>query len=124
MAVSQTILVNQETLSFTGDKFKGDGFYGYADGLHTLSFHFSGFLGRVFIDATLVENPTEADWFPIDLTINTKYLQFSTATTDTVGATVSGNFVYLRARVDRSHLSAASYVKATHGSVDKIILLI
>ena len=57
MAVSQTILVNQETLSFTGDKFKGDGFYGYADGLHTLSFHFSGFLGRVFVaKATVLQN--------------------------------------------------------------------
>ena len=48
----------------------------------------------------------------------------STATTDTVGVTVNGNFVYLRARVDRSHLVATVYNKAQHGSVDKVILLI
>lgn len=124
MAVSQIILTNKEELSFTGEKFKGDGFYGYADGLHTLSFHFSNFVGRLFVDATLQENPEAGDWFPIDLTINTKYIEASTASTDTVGVTVTGNFVYLRARVDRSHLTSTTYDKAQHGSLDKVILLI
>ena len=33
MAVSQIILTNQDELSpMTGEKFKGDGYYGYADG--------------------------------------------------------------------------------------------
>lgn len=124
MAVSQVILTNKEELNFTGESFKGDGFYGYADGLHTISFHMTGFVGRIFCDATLSENPAEGDWFPIDLTINTKYIEASTATTDTVGVTVNGNFVYLRARVDRSHLTSTTYDKAQHGSLDKVILLI
>ena len=124
MPVSQVILTNKEELNFTGEQFKGDGFYGYADGLHTISFHMFGFVGRIFCDATLSENPADSDWFPIDLTINTKYIEASTATTDTVGVTVHGNFVYLRARVDRSHLTATVYNKAQHGSVDKVILLI
>lgn len=124
MAVSQVILTNKQELNFTGEKFKGDGFYGYADGLHTISFHMSGFVGRIYVDATLEETPGSGDWFPIDLTINTKYIEASSATTDTVGVTVHGNFVYLRARVDRSHLAAGTYNKTNHGSVDKVILLI
>ena len=39
------ILTNKEELSFTGEKFKGDGFYGYADGLHTISS--PAFVGRL-----------------------------------------------------------------------------
>lgn len=124
MAVSQVILTNKEQLSFTGEAYKGDGFYGYADGLHTLSFHFSNFVGRIYIDATLEENPGANDWFPIDLTINTKYIESATATTDTIGVTIHGNFVYLRARIDRSYLTATQYVKSQHGSLDKVILLI
>ena len=54
----------------------------------------------------LQEKSWADDWFPIDLTINTKYIEASTATTDTVGVTVTGNFVYLRARVDRPHLTS------------------
>ena len=121
---SQVMLTNKEELNFTGERWKGDGFYGYADGLHTISFHFSAFVGRIYIDATLEENPAESDWFPIDLTINTKYIEASSATTDTRGVTIEGNFVYLRARVDRSHLTDTTYVKSTHGSLDKVILLI
>ena len=72
MAVSQIILTNKEELSFTGEKFKGDGFYGYADGLHTISFHFSGFVGRLFVDAHQ-ENRAEIGF--ADPTINTKYIE-------------------------------------------------
>ena len=116
MAVSHVILTNKEELNFTGESFKGDGFYGYADGLHTNSSPHDWICWQNFCDATLSENPAEGDWFPIDLTINTKYIEASTATTDTVGVTVNGNFVYLRARVDRSHLTATVYNKAQHGS--------
>lgn len=123
MAVSQIILTNQDALSYTGEKFKGDGYYGYADGLHTVSFHVSQFLGRLHLEATLMEEPTEDDWFAIDLSPTVSYLEYSSATSDTQGVTFTGNFVWLRGRVDRSHLTATSYDPTVHGRMDKIVLL-
>lgn len=120
---SQIILTNQNTLSFVGEPYKGDGYYGFSDGLHTVSFHTSSFIGRIFLEATLLENPTTNDWFPISLTPTTKYLEYASQTTDTQGVSFTGNFVWLRASVDRSHLTASSYSASLHGRLEKVVLL-
>jgi len=124
MANSIIILTNQEELTYTGEKHKGDGYYGYSDGLHTVSFHVSNFIGRIYLQATLVEVPTEDDWFDIELTLTTPYIEFSTQTTKTEGASFTGNFVWVRGKVDRAHLVASNYVSATHGRLEKIVLVI
>ena len=72
---------------------------------------------------TIVEQPTESDWFPIDLDSITPYLQF-TAQTTTKGTSFEGNFVYLRVKVDRSYLGAGSYDSALHGALNKVVVLI
>ena len=102
---------------------KGDGYYGFADGLHTMSFHVVNFTGRIHLEATIVEQPTATDWFPIDLDTITSYLQFTNETT-TKGTSFEGNFVYLRVKIDRTHLGAATYDAATHGVLDKVVILI
>jgi hypothetical protein len=107
----------------TNNAVKGDGYYGFADGLHTMSFHVSNFTGRIHLEATIVEQPTENDWFPIDLDNLAPYLQY-TAETTTKGSTFEGNFVYLRVKVDRAYLGAGSYDKALHGVIDKVVVLI
>ena len=94
MAVSQIILTNQAALSYTGEQFKGDGYYGYADGLHTVSFHVTNFVGRIRLEATIIEDPTAGDWFAIDLSPTVSYLEYSAASTDTQGVTFNGNFVW------------------------------
>lgn len=124
MANSIIILTNQEKLTYTGAKHKGDGYYGYSDGLHTVSFHVSNFIGRIYLQATLVEVPTEADWFDIELTLTTPYIEFATQITKTEGASFTGNFVWVRGKVDRDHLVASDYVAATHGRLEKIVLVI
>ena len=73
MATANIILTNKLEMSYTGDKARGDGFYGYADGLHTISFHVNNFTGRIYLEATLMENPTELDWFEIALNITNNY---------------------------------------------------
>ena len=65
MANTQIVLTNKAELTYTSEKVKGDGYYGYADGLHTMSFHFKNFKGRIFCQATLVDDPAETDWFNI-----------------------------------------------------------
>ena len=123
MASSNIVLTNKNELTYTSDAVKGDGYYGFADGLHTMSFHVSNFTGRIHLQATIVEQPTENDWFPIDLDNLTPYLQF-TAETVTKGSSFEGNFVYLRVIVDREYLGAGSYDAALHGVIDKVVVLI
>jgi len=123
MANANIILTNQLEMTYTGAKARGDGFYGFADGLHTISFHVNNFTGRIHLDATLVENPTESDWFPISLEINTPYIQFD-ASSVTKGVSFVGNFVYVRARVDRAYQANQVYTTAAHGTLDKAVLLI
>ena len=67
MASSVIIMTNRNELTYTSDAVKGDGYYGFADGLHTISFHVVNFTGRIHLEATIVENPEAIDWFPIDL---------------------------------------------------------
>ena len=124
MANSNIILTNQNALSYTGDAAKGDGYYGYNDGLHTASFHVSNFIGRLWLEASLAEQPTANDWFPIQLTSTTLYQEYTTQTTDTIGVTFTGNFVWIRAKVDRSYLTAPSYNVTQHGRLEKVVLVI
>ena len=123
MATANIILTNKLEMSYTGDKARGDGFYGYADGLHTISFHVNNFTGRIYLEATLMENPTELDWFEIALNITNNYLQFSTDST-CAGVSFVGNFVYVRVRVDRSYQVNQVYTHGTHGTLDKATLMI
>lgn len=123
MSGSIIVLTNKNELDYTSEMVKGDGYYGFADGLHTMSFHVVNFTGRIHLEATIVENPSANDWFPIELDTITPYLQF-TAETATKGTSFEGNFVYLRAKVDRTYLGANAYDPALHGVVDKVVILI
>ena len=51
--------------SFTSDSTKGDGYFGYTDGLHTISLTTNGFVGTITVEGTLVDNPTSSDWFTL-----------------------------------------------------------
>jgi hypothetical protein len=123
MATSTVLLTNTAEMSYTGVEARGDGFYGYGDGLHTVSFHVNDFTGRIWLQATLTENPTEADWFNIALTVSKDYLQYD-ASSLTQGITFTGNFVYVRAYIDRTYLVDQNYVVSTHGVINKIVLMI
>ena len=50
----------------TGEKYKGDGFYNYSDGLHTIAHFLSGFEGKLEVQGALTTDPVEADWVTID----------------------------------------------------------
>jgi hypothetical protein len=78
--------------TITGEKFKGDGYYGRADGIHTVQYNVSGLTGTISIQGTLATEPTESDWFSVDT---------YTASQETASkfANFTGNFVWLRAKV-------------------------
>ena len=123
MAGSITVLTNQTELNYTSEPVKGDGYYGFADGLHTMSFHVVNFTGRIHLEATIVEQPAATDWFQINLDTITSYLQF-TNETHPKGTRFEGNFVYLRVKIDRTYLGAATYDAGVHGVLDKVVILI
>lgn len=76
----------------TGSKFKGDGYYGRTDGLHSVQYTYSGLTGTITIQGTLAVDPVDADWFDV---------HSYTAEDETSSAIVNfiGNYVWLRASV-------------------------
>lgn len=115
---SENILSNQvhpgdstpETV--TGEKYKGDGYYGRSDGLHTVQYNVDGFIGTIVMQATLATDPSSTDWFTIPGTGHT-----ANATTD---ATSSGSFIY---NFTGNYVWVRVYVSSwTDGTVQSIVL--
>jgi len=82
--------------TWSSNQFKGNGYYGYTDGLHTVSYKLTNFIGIIKFQATLLQNPTDNDW--VDIT--------STAVGDGVNGftgnyffNFTGNFVWCRAHI-------------------------
>jgi hypothetical protein len=91
-------------LEVTGNKLAGDGYYGHSDGLHTVAWNLNNFKGRIKIQATLAIDPAESDWCDIDLdSQGNGYVEFTTATSGTKNYNFTGNWVWVRAQVIRSH---------------------
>ena len=115
MSIQSYLLLGDTSgqLNAVGPAVKGDGFYGFSDGLHTISVKLDNFTGRVFIEATLELHPTDDDWFPVMLSSNHPYVEYPikpTMPTGTHGDTgmdafvIMGNFVFVRARIDRDYV--------------------
>jgi hypothetical protein len=119
MANSETILSAQShpgdstPEAVTGEKFKGDGYYGRSDGFHTVQYTLTGFIGRISIQGTLAVDPTEADWFTVELGTgamsidttgllteqNITYVEYSQSTTNTKVYNFTGNYVWIRVKI-------------------------
>jgi len=78
----------------TGDKYKGDGYYGRSDGLHTVQYTYEGFLGTITIQATLATDPGSDDWFEVH--------SYTTGNNETASKITSftGNYVWIRAVIE------------------------
>lgn len=94
------LLIDNGELDQTGAAVRGDGYYRLADGFHTVAYYLRNFRGRIFLEAALSDEPTESDWFQLDLDTS----EFESATTGIQAFNVTGNYVYLRARIERSYL--------------------
>ena len=54
--MGQTVQILASTgtnFNLTSDKVRGDSFYGFTDGLHTIAFYLSAFIGKVYLEGTL-----------------------------------------------------------------------
>ena len=79
-----------------GEKFKGDGYYGRSDGLHTVQINVDGVSGTIKMQGTLAVDPVEADYFDI---ANAEYNSGTDGSTGSFMYNFTGNFVWIRAHV-------------------------
>jgi len=89
---AQTHPGDSTTEAVTGDKFKGDGYYGRSDGLHTVQYTYTGLTGTIVIEATLAIEPGDSDWF---------YVHSYVAAQETSSKiqSITGNYVWIRAKL-------------------------
>ena len=133
MSNSQSILtINQHpgdstTETITGDKFKGDGYYGRSDGLHTIQVNLAGFLGDVQLQGTLAVDPTADDWFTVRLgsgqTIDTtgkifnaitSKLEYTDNETSSKAYNLTGNYVWIRIYVSNWTDGTVNSIQLNH----------
>jgi len=116
------------TSTHTGDKFKGDGYYGRSDGFHTVQANITGFIGKLEIQGTLATDPGADDWFPVELdsgapAVDTTgkiisqsitSVSYTTATTNTKTYNFTGNYVYVRAVISNWTAGTVNSIKLNH----------
>lgn len=78
-----------------GAKVKGDGFFNYSDGLHTVAHYLLALDGTIEVQGALTDDPVESDWITLDTRTGTT----GTPLTENATYNFTGNFVWIRARV-------------------------
>lgn len=138
---SVTLLESTTTeINATGTKQKGAGFSNTIGCNHTVSISVVNFIGRVYIEGSLASDPAETDWFPIKLIGMLDYIQFprdpnaptgaNRGDTSVIACSFSGNYIWLRARINRDYLipfpqdttyvGAVRYILLNFGSVGSV----
>ena len=107
---SQTHVGDSSVQSLTGDPFKGDGYYGRSDGLHTVQYSIIGFIGSISMQATLAVEPAESDWF----TVPNTNLSSATVSTGSSLYNFTGNYVWVRAIVSNWTDGSITSIKLNH----------
>ena len=110
MSSNSTIIMSQQThpsdstiQTVTGDKYKGDGYYGRSDGIHTVQYSYTDLQGTITIQGTLATTPTESDWFDV-------HTYTETSATGSKVANFTGNYVWIRAKLVYTAGSVTSIV--------------
>jgi len=110
---------------------KGDSYYGYTDGFHTIQVTYNQYVGRLRLQATLSLEPGVDDWFDIvpSDTLGTSFneggfVQFN-ANDPAQGSeaySFSGNFTFIRVYMDREHVGDGATYDPSYGQISRVIL--
>lgn len=84
-------------------------YYGGNGSIQTLFYNLDSFVGVITVQATLNDIPEQAQWFDIS-----ERGDGSTADTGYTSSTVTGNFSWLRARVERFDSGTITAVTAVY----------
>jgi hypothetical protein len=134
MSNSETILSAQThpgdstTETVTGEKYRGDGYYGRSDGFHTVQVSITGFIGQIEMQGTLAIDPAEADWFTVELGTGTMSvdttgalaeqnitsIEYTANTTNVKSYNFTGNYVWVRAKISNWTDGTVNSIKLNH----------
>ena len=117
-----------DSVVFVSDPVRVDQWYTSNSHIVTAAISMTDFKGRVSIEASIKWRPTEEDWFPVFLG-DRLYLDFPECCGDHKTSTISynfkGRFVWLRTRVDKTHViptDALPAIVASCGCVDRVLV--
>ena len=103
VAIPSAVVASDGSTVFVALPEKGDGYFGSADGLHTVTYTVTpNFEGTLTMQASLATTPIAADWFDVVGTTVTYVTPVVPASTTTNYVNFTGNFVWVRAKVHRS----------------------
>jgi hypothetical protein len=91
------------------DAVKAADYYRGRGGVQTMGFSVAEFSGTITIEATLDSDPASANWFKA-----ITYGNASIVTTQTISEAVTGNFTWLRARVEQFDAGTINSVTVTY----------
>lgn len=131
---TSTVLLNYpntgtSALVFIGDKVKGDGYYNGSGGFHTVQLQITDFVGKFEMQASLASEPSESDWFTVELgsptnqgidtsglinEANITYVQYQFATTSVKTYNFTGNFVWVRPKISEFVEGTVNGIKYNH----------
>lgn len=97
------------SLDWYGNAVPAANYYNGLGNIQTIFFDLEGFVGVITVQATLNEIPTAAQWFDIS-----ERGDGTTPDTEYSGSTVTGNFVWLRARVEGFDAGTIKAVSAVY----------
>ena len=97
ITVQSQVDASDSTASTVSDKVKADGYYGNADGLHTVAYICSDdFVGTIKMQGSLATDPGSSYWFDIDGTS----VGDGSSVVATTYKNFTGNFIWVRSVVD------------------------
>ena len=99
------------SVEIDGVVLKGDGFFNYSDGLHTVAHYLAGFIGLLEVQGALTDDPVEADW--VTIAIGTRDGR-SVPITEDASYNFTGNFVWIRARVTEFTAGTITKIQLNH----------
>ncbi len=94
---------------FNSDGVKGVGYYAGQGGIQTLGIRSTGLVGIITLQATLDNEWQTANWFDIY-----EYGDNVTPLTDHTSITVTGNFVWVRARITEFDAGTINFINITY----------
>lgn len=95
---------------FYSDAVRAANYYGGQGSIQTAGIRVTSFIGRVVIEATLADQPSiQAAWFEI-----AEYGDLINPSSSYYPATVTGNFTFIRARVEGFDAGTINFVNLTY----------
>lgn len=97
------------SLDWSSYPVKAAAYYRGRVGIQTVLFNLNTVEGLIHIEATLDDNPDSADWFEVDV-----FGDLNSVITTYYTSTITGNFTWLRARVQGFTTGTINTVSVTY----------